>query len=229
MRNSFMKKRIKIDSAVLSFIIILTGFLYQFPHLYSTNPLWDNVLDFFGLIMILKGTYVRMAARGHKKEHSGKGQELVNTGLYAYTRNPMYLGSFFIGAGFVLIVWPWWTLPVFAWAFYLRFKRQIVKEEKYLKKHFSENYKVYCREVPRIFPCWKVCRKINVKQVLPWDEVWSTKEKRGLIAWPALALVLETIQEKIVFDTIHIPQTVFVFLAAMSVFAAVLWYRYRKG
>jgi len=30
----------------------------------------------------------------------------------------MYLGSFLMGAGFILIVWPWWTLPIFAALFF---------------------------------------------------------------------------------------------------------------
>lgn len=222
-----MKKRVKIDSSILSFVIILTGFLYQFPHLYSTSSLWDNVLDFFGLMSILKGTYFRMAARGHKKRHSQEGKGLVQTGFYAYTRNPMYLGSFQIGAGFVLIVWPWWTLPLFAGLFYLRFKWQIIKEEEYLEKNFPEDFKEYCRKVPQLLPRFKSLIKINVKKAFDWEETWSTKEKRGLIAWPLLAVILETMQEKIVFNTFDIRQTAFIFLAAAIVFTIALGWRYR--
>ncbi len=170
-----------------------------------------------------------MAARGHKKAHSKKGEGLVKTGLYAYTRNPMYLGSFLIGGGFVLMVWPWWTLPVFARVFYMRFKRQVIKEEKYLRKTFGKDYETYAGKVPRIFPSLKSSWKINMKKVFPRGEAWNTKEKRGLIAWPVLALVLETIQEKIVFNVIDIPQTLIVFIVAMLVFVIGWWYRYQKS
>ena len=128
-------------------MIILTGLLYQFPRVYYANRFFDNILDFIGLSVMLKGVYIRMAARGHKKAHSNQGEGLVTTGLYSYTRNPMYLGTFLVGAGFVLIVWPWWSLPIFGWLFYLRFKKQVLKEEKHLRGLFKEEYKIYCRKV----------------------------------------------------------------------------------
>ena len=65
-----MKTRIKIDSAILSFTIIFTGFLYQFPNLFSSNKMLDNVWDFTGVLFILKGTMIRMIARGYKKANS---------------------------------------------------------------------------------------------------------------------------------------------------------------
>ena len=56
-----MKKRVKTDNAILSFVIILTGFLCLFPRLYGTSLLVDDLLDFFGLMVVLSGTYLRMA------------------------------------------------------------------------------------------------------------------------------------------------------------------------
>ena len=40
-----MKKRVKIDSAILSFIIIMTGFLFIFRDIYPRNPFLDDALD----------------------------------------------------------------------------------------------------------------------------------------------------------------------------------------
>ena len=139
-----MKKRIKIDSALLSFIIIITGFLFAFRGLYPLNPFLDDALDFLGFIVLLSGILLRMAARGHKKAHSKKSQALVTSGPYMLVRNPMYLGSFLMGAGFILIVWPWWSLPLFAVLFYIRFKKQVVKEEEFLEELTGRRYKAYC-------------------------------------------------------------------------------------
>ena len=224
-----MKDRIKIDSAVLSFVIILTGFLYQFPYLYSNSIFLDDSLDFLGLLIVLLGNFCRMVARGHKKMHSNRGHGLVTSGPYAYVRNPMYLGSFLMGLGFILIVWPWWSVPIFAFLFYQRFNIQIRKEEEHLKKHFGKIYEVYMAKVPRLFPDFKVLLKINYKKEFPEKEVWSTKERNGVLAWPVLALFLEMFQEHVVFGFIDIKKTIFIFLFALVVFLIWYWSVYRIG
>jgi protein-S-isoprenylcysteine O-methyltransferase Ste14 len=223
-----MKERIKVDTALVSVAIILTGVIYQFPHLYPSSRAVDNVLDFIGLIVMLKGAYIRMAARGVKKAHSRQGAGLVKVGLYSFVRNPMYLGSFLMGAGFVLIVWPVWFLPVYAVLFYLRFKRQIVKEEKFLSKHFGKEYEDYCRKVPRLFPrptlaLWRV----RVREAFPWKETWSTKDARGIVVWPLAAAAFESLQEWRVYGSTDLRATLLIFCAAAVFFAAVLAYRYQ--
>lgn len=224
-----MKKRIQIDSALLSFLVIFTGFLYLNKGLYLTNRFWDNALDFFGIIAVLKGTLLRMAARGHKKAHSAQGESLVMTGPYTFVRNPMYLGSFLMGAGFILIVWPWWSLPVFAVLFYLRFIQQIVKEEEHLSQLFGEDYAAYCRETPRLFPSLKMIRKVRIKEVLNLKEALSTEEKRAFLCWPLLAVVLETFQESVVFSGSDLVQTIRIFLGAMILFSVGLWIVHNYG
>ena len=213
-----MKKRIKIDSALLSFIIIMTGFLFAFRGLYPRNPLLDDTLDFLGFIVLLTGTLLRMSARGHKKAHSDKSRALVTTGPYTLVRNPMYLGSFLIGCGFILMVWPWWTLPLFAILFYMRFNKQVVKEEHYLEKLDTEKYTAYCQKVARIFPSLKKLKKIKLKEIINLEEAFSTKERRGLWGWPILAFVLETFQELVVYEDTIPSQTFMIFLMAAIVF-----------
>jgi len=103
---------------------------------------------------------------------------------------------------------------VFAILFYIRFNKQMVKEEVFLTEHFGDSYAAYCQQAPRIFPRLSDILKIKIRDVFNVDEMMSTKEKRGLYTWPILAVVLETIQEKLVFGMVDVPQTVFIFLAA---------------
>ncbi len=224
-----MKNRIKIDSVILSFVIILTGFLYQFPQIYSSNRMLDNVWDFTGMIFVLKGTLIRMIARGVKKVNSKRGKALVTSGIYQITRNPMYLGSFYLGIGFVLIVWPWWSAFVFALLFYLRFRRQVRIEEEYLKKEFGLEYEVYCAKVPRVFPRFQELGKIKLREIVNFEQAFSTKEKYGLIGWPILAVFLETLQEKIIFHITHVERTVLIFTAAALFYVIILSVRFEKA
>ncbi|MCK5013626.1 MAG: isoprenylcysteine carboxylmethyltransferase family protein [Candidatus Omnitrophica bacterium] len=213
-----MKKRIKIDSALLSFIIIITGFLFAFRGIYPRNPFLDDTLDFLGFFILLGGILLRMSARGHKKAHSKKGQALVTSGPYTLVRNPMYLGSFLMGAGFIFMVWPWWSLLLFAVLFYLRFMRQVVKEEEFLEKLAEKRYKAYCRKVPRIFPSVEMMGKFDIKKIVNLEEAFSTKEKRGLWGWPLLAVLLESFQEQLVFGETIPSHTIMIFLMAAILF-----------
>ncbi len=74
---------------------------------------------------------------------------LVDTGIFGYSRNPMYLGMAFILAGFCLYFGSWVGLiAIPAFVQYMdRF--QIIPEETALKDIFGENYTQYCVEVRR--------------------------------------------------------------------------------
>lgn len=224
-----MKQRVKIDNSLLSFAIILTGFLYLFPSVYFGNKIADNVLDFLGLFTVLCGTFLRMAARGYKKANSHKSEQLVIDGPYSVVRNPMYLGSFLMGAGFVLIVWPWWTLLLFGTLFYLRFRRQVIKEETKLTEVFGQAYRDYLKRVPRAFPTPVTVKGIKFTKAFPKEVLANTQEKRGLWAWPLLAVLLESLQEKLVFGSTHIFLTVVISLSAMTVFAVLIWSLYKDA
>ncbi len=76
---------------------------------------------------------------------------LVKTGLYKYSRNPMYVGLILIYAGFAALlgsVWALVLLPVFV--AYVRYFA-IAREEAYLKRRFGETYIAYMRNIPRWF------------------------------------------------------------------------------
>jgi hypothetical protein len=96
---------------------------------------------------------------------------------------------------------------------------QMVKEEGILEELFDKEYKTYCKKVPRIFPSWRNLTKIRTKEIFNLKEAFSTKEKRGLWGWPLFALVLETLQQSIVFGYTDVRQTIIVFMSAIVVFA----------
>jgi len=223
-----MKKRVKVDSTILSSIIIMTGFLFAFQDLYPRNPFLDDALDFLGFIVLLTGIILRMSARGHKKTHSQKSEKLVTSGPYTFVRNPMYFGSFLMGAGFILMVWPWWSLPVFAVLFYMRFTKQIIKEEAYLLKMGGDSYTRYCKRVQRIFPSMRHLSRARLRRVIKLKEVFSTNEKRGLWCWPILAFILESFQEWLIFEETIPSQTLKIFIMAAVVFVIGFWILYQK-
>lgn len=76
---------------------------------------------------------------------------LLTTGIFAYSRNPIYLGMLILLCAWTLFCSDWIALiaPIifFVWMNIL----QIPVEEFYLQRHFGENYNVYCEKVRRWF------------------------------------------------------------------------------
>jgi protein-S-isoprenylcysteine O-methyltransferase Ste14 len=74
---------------------------------------------------------------------------IVNTGIYAYSRNPMYLAMavfLFSTALFCENILAFLPVPLFVWFIA---KYQIEPEEKALALHFGEDYKQYLLHVRR--------------------------------------------------------------------------------
>ncbi|MBI5415866.1 MAG: isoprenylcysteine carboxylmethyltransferase family protein, partial [Candidatus Omnitrophica bacterium] len=218
-----------IDSSLLFLLIFFTGFLYLNKHLYAESRGTDNVLDFLGMVVVLKGVLLRMSARGHKKTHSQQGRRMVTTGPYTLVRTAMSLGSCMIGCGLLRIVWPCWNLPVFALFFYLRFNKQIIEEEKYLGRLFGDEFAEYCRRTPRLLPSLPGVLKARPKEIFNIREAFGTKDKWGLLAWPLLAVVLEFIQESFVFGSADWGTMLGIFVSSAAVLAAGLGIAYRYG
>jgi hypothetical protein len=73
------------------------------------------------------------------------------SGPYAYTRNPLYLGSLLIGIGFALASRNWWVGIVLVVMFFAIYLPVIRGEEAFLRQKFPEFAK-YAQQVPRMLP-----------------------------------------------------------------------------
>jgi len=74
--------------------------------------------------------------------------KLVTDGIFAYSRNPIYVGFAFILIGQFLILSNW-ILLIYVLAGFWLFHRQVLREEEYLRKHHADDYTQYCRRVRR--------------------------------------------------------------------------------
>jgi protein-S-isoprenylcysteine O-methyltransferase Ste14 len=101
----------------------------------------------WSLALVLPGLWLRGYAAGYVK----KNRELTQTGPYAYTRNPLYLGSISIAAGFAVALLSWVVAAALAAMFLLIYVPVIASEERFLRATFSE-FDAYCRRVPRLIP-----------------------------------------------------------------------------
>ena len=84
-----------------------------------------------------------------------KNQSLATGGPYALTRNPLYLGSFLIGAGFAIAGGSWIVGLAFVVFFLLIYWPVMHREEESLRTQFGEDYHRYAEQVPLFFPTGK--------------------------------------------------------------------------
>lgn len=126
-------------------IRIPLGFLFAVFYIWVSKPTPFSIL--VGSIVLLPGLALRGLASGHVQ----KDKELTTSGPYAYTRNPLYLGSIIMAAGFALAARSWWIVIFMALMFAIIYVPVISGEEAYLRKTFAD-YDEYARNVPRMFP-----------------------------------------------------------------------------
>jgi len=118
--------------------------LYLFE-LYRNAPEGRAVL--ISLLLVLPGVWLRGYAAGYVK----KNRELTQTGPYAHTRNPLYLGSMLIAAGFAVALSSWPVAVALAVMFAAIYIPVIASEERFLRATFAD-FDAYCAKVPRILP-----------------------------------------------------------------------------
>lgn len=121
------------------------GFVFAAAYLWFARPTWASVLA--GFAIALAGIAVRALASGHIRKNAA----LAMTGPYAYTRNPLYLGSIIIAAGFIVAARNIWIGVAAVAMFAFIYLPVIAAEEKYLRSAFP-GYDRYASEVPRLFP-----------------------------------------------------------------------------
>lgn len=74
---------------------------------------------------------------------------LQTGGVYAFSRNPMYIGFFFIYASSGLIWGNWWTFILMPFLVLIIDFYVVRREEKYLRRKFGQVYKEYKKSVRR--------------------------------------------------------------------------------
>lgn len=74
---------------------------------------------------------------------------LVTTGIFSITRNPMYLGLFFVICSTVLFFGSWFGIIILMFFVWYINKFQIIPEEETMEKKFGNKYNEYKKNVRR--------------------------------------------------------------------------------
>ncbi len=140
------------DKRYLQRLRVPLGFSVAAVFLIFAKPQYLSLI--VGAAVAVIGLLIRAWASGHIR----KNRELTVSGIYAYTRNPLYLGSFVIGIGFMFASGIWWLGVIFV-ALTLGIYLPVMRvEEVDLAQLFGAEFEEYKRNVPVFFPrltAWK--------------------------------------------------------------------------
>lgn len=125
---------------------VTSGYVFAIVFIVFCRPTAELLI--IGSAIAVVGLLIRAWACGHLRKVS----ELDTSGPYAYTRNPLYLGSFLITVGFAGASGVWW-LAVIAIIFFLGIYLPVMNVEKSeLEEVLGEEYRSYVRDVPVFVP-----------------------------------------------------------------------------
>jgi protein-S-isoprenylcysteine O-methyltransferase Ste14 len=108
-----------------------------------------------GIILIIIGIAVVVVARrefAHFRQPTDPGHpttQVVKTGVFAISRNPLYLGSVLVLFGIALALNMLWSLVMLLLSMILCHYILIIPEEQYLTAKFGDEYKEYAASVHR--------------------------------------------------------------------------------
>ncbi len=126
-------------------IRVPAGFLFAAFYLWQARPSTASLA--WSLLLVVPGLLLRAYASGYVK----KNAELTVTGPYAYTRNPLYLGSMLMAFGFAAASRSLWITLLLAVLFALIYAPTIYGEEQFLRSIFPA-FESYAQRVPRLLP-----------------------------------------------------------------------------
>ncbi len=162
------------------------GFLFAAVFLYFARPtlIWWCA----GAAVAALGLALRTWAAGYLE----KWQRLAVSGPYRHTRNPLYLGSFLMGAGFGLASGRLWLLGAFVVLFAVIYIPVMRREEGELRQAYAGDFESYRQQVPLFFP-WPGAQFRGLERGpgnFLWERVISNREYRAAIGYLAVLAAL---------------------------------------
>jgi protein-S-isoprenylcysteine O-methyltransferase Ste14 len=117
---------------------------------HSEGIAWVGVLFCLAGLLLLLWSLISFGQSFRVGIDTDHPDKLITSGVFAFSRNPIYVAFACILLGQFLI-FSNWILLVYMGAGIWLFHRQVLREEDYLKKHYGKEYSEYCSQVRRYF------------------------------------------------------------------------------
>jgi protein-S-isoprenylcysteine O-methyltransferase Ste14 len=172
------------DRLTLQKMRVPLGFVFAIVFLIFAKP-FPIAMTIGGIIAII-GLMIRAWSSGHIR----KNKNLAISGPYAYTRNPLYVGSLLLGFGFCIASGVWWLAIIFVVLYLGVYFPVMRKEVGELMAIFGKEFEEYATNVPLFFPRFTPYSKSDLK--FDFSLYMRYREYRAgiglLLAWVVLAI-----------------------------------------
>jgi protein-S-isoprenylcysteine O-methyltransferase Ste14 len=155
----------------------------------------DQILDLVGILVAFAGQVLRIIVIGYAyiirggKNQRVYAEDLVTGGIFAHSRNPLYVGNLLVLFGLFIILNNPWVYVLGVVFFVSGYIAIVAAEENFLRGKFGAAYDAYVRDVPRWLPRLAGIRRSLDGMRFNWRRV-ILKEYGSTYAWMAAAVVL---------------------------------------
>jgi protein-S-isoprenylcysteine O-methyltransferase Ste14 len=208
------------------FVILAAAFARPYWALGSRRI--DLIVDLLGVLVIIGGQVMRALTVGYDYiVRGGKGRKvyadnLVSGGMFAHSRNPLYLGNLLIFFGIALVCNAPEIYLVGIPLVMLVYASIIAAEEDYLIGKFGAEYEDYCRRVNRLWPRWKGFRQSIAGMSFDWKRL-ASKEHNTTFGWILGVILVEAWSEYRITNGAFLNEPLAVVLGGLFAFAVVLY------
>ena len=148
------KKDFLIPPLALLYFYIVFAAAFDLPAVSKQEFFHSGAVSWLGVLLCLAGLtllFLSLVSFGKSFRvgiDSDRPDKLITTGVFAFSRNPIYVAFAFVLLG-QFLVFSNWILLVYLVAATALFHRQVLREEEFLKKQYGRQYSEYCDRVRR--------------------------------------------------------------------------------
>jgi protein-S-isoprenylcysteine O-methyltransferase Ste14 len=176
----------RFRNAIFPLVMVLAVLLSRPLYSYGSNGA-DLLVDLLGIAVILAGQALRVATIGYEYIRRGGrdgrvyAESLVQGGLFAHCRNPLYVGNILMAIGFLIVIGQGWLIVAGTAVVVFVYSAIVAAEEDFLSREFGAEYDRYRERVNRWIPDPRGLRESLARMRFNWQRV-LVKEYNTLFA-----------------------------------------------
>lgn len=185
----------RFRNAIFPVVMVLAVLLAR-PHYAYDSYGADLLVDLLGIALIFAGQALRVATIGFEYIRRGGrdgrvyAETLVQGGLFAHCRNPLYLGNILMAIGFLIVIGQGWLIVAGTAVVLFVYSAIVTAEEDFLSREFGDEYDRYRERVNRWIPDLRGLRESLAPMRFNWQRV-LVKEYNTIFAVLGALLLIQ--------------------------------------